>query len=115
MKKTRFLLIALCVCMLLPLLTGCEKDNDSNKPAYETCGRETLDDGIPEGYDLENQTVGIFYAEHIASHVIGDDDTTDIVFTRIHEKNLKVAERLNVELDFISSNTDWTGVADILT
>lgn len=112
MKKTRFLLIALCVCMLLPLLVSCGKDPTYT---YTDCPpAKQPDDGIPEGYDLENQTVGIFYAEHIASHVIGDDDTTDIVFTRIHERNLKVAERLNVELDFISSNTDWTGVADIL-
>ena len=113
-KTTRILLIALCICMLLPLLVSCGKEKDSNKSDYETCGRETFDDGIPEDYDLENQTVGVFYAEHIATHVIGKEDETDIVFSKIHERNLKVAERLNVELDFISSNTDWTGVADIL-
>jgi len=113
MKTKRLWLIALCFCMLIPLIASCGKDGSHDSTNCPTI--EQIDDGIPEDYDLENQTVGLFYAEHIASHVIGDDEATDIVFSRIYEKNLTVAERLNVKLDFIGSGTsDWTQVSDVL-
>jgi acyl carrier protein len=89
MKKYRFLTIALCIVMVLPLLVGCKNNKSPDTPDIENT---SYYDTVPDNYDLENQTVGVFYAEHIASHVIGKDDETDIVFSKIHEKNLLVEE-----------------------
>ena len=100
--------------MLMPLMISCGKDDESGDD-IETDYITKFTYNVPDGYDLENQTVGVFYAEHISLHVIGKDDETDIVYSKIHEKNVFVEEKLNVDLDFVSSNTDWTGVADILS
>ncbi|MBQ9693061.1 MAG: hypothetical protein IJV70_07905 [Clostridia bacterium] len=110
MKKTRFLLILLCFCMLIPLIVACGKDpvpagEEGDKPRYDDKTRETAADSIPDDYDLEGATIGLFYGTHFDYSVIGDADTTDIVFSKIHERNLSVQDRLNVELNFIGSGS----------
>ena len=119
MKKIRILLIILCFAMLLPLLVACEKEeekiNTNDKYIYDDSSRERAADSIPEGYDLEDQTIGLFYAQHVEKTVIGDEEATDIVYSKIYERNLSVAERLNVDIDFISSNTTaWSDVIDVM-
>ena len=62
MKKIRFLLITLCLCMLLPL-AACgeeEKPNETtnDKYYYDDSSRERAADTIEFGYDLQNQTIG---------------------------------------------------------
>ena len=69
MKKVRILLIVLCFAMILPLLVACEKEeekiNTNDKYIYDDSSRERAADSIPEGYDLEDQTIGLFYAQHV--------------------------------------------------
>ena len=109
MKKFRFLLILLCFCMLLPI-AACGKDEPQNevpddKYYYDDSSRERAADSIPEGYDLENQTITFFirYPKH--AEVVGDSESTDIIYSKIHERNLTVTERLNVKLEYIASAT----------
>jgi len=109
MKKASFLLILLCFCLLLPL-AACGQDTgpageEGDKPRYDDKTRETAADSIPDDYDLEGATIGLFYGTHFDYSVIGDADTTDIVFSKIHERNLSVQDRLNVELNFIGSGS----------
>lgn len=119
MKKVRILLILLCFAMILPLLVACEKEEEktdtNGKYVYDDSCREKAADSIPEGYDLGNETIGVFYAAHTEKHLLGDDESTDIVFSRIYERNLSVEERLNVDLNMISSGTtEWDDVIDVM-
>ncbi|MBQ9692609.1 MAG: hypothetical protein IJV70_05585 [Clostridia bacterium] len=108
MKKIRFLIFALCLCMLLPLLIACgneekpEGPNDQTDLDGET--RETAKDTIPDGYDLENQTITIWFHGQ-KDDALGIEGTTDIVFSKIHERNLSVQERLNVDLQFMEGTS----------
>ena len=119
MKKLRFALILLCFCMILPLMAACKKEevktDTGNKYVYDDLTRETAADSIPEGYDLEGQTIGIFYPLAQEKFIIGDEETTDIIFSRIYERNLSVEERLNVELDYIDSGVEgWEDSSNVL-
>ncbi|MBE6609329.1 MAG: hypothetical protein E7634_01530 [Ruminococcaceae bacterium] len=118
MKKCRFLLLILCLCLLLPI-AACKKEEGPELSDYERkyddLTRETARDSIPEGYDLDGAEIGVFYAAHQEKGVIGDGEATDIVYSKIYERNLSVAERLNCELEFISSNTTaWQDVTGVL-
>ena len=111
MKLSRFLLILLCFCMLIPVITSCG-DNNSNGGGgnliYDGTSRETAEDSIPEDYNLGGETIGVFYGDHFDYSVIGDGETTDIVFSKIYERNLTVQARLNVKLNFIGSGSkNW--------
>lgn len=112
MKKTRFLLLILCLCMILPLLVACDKEETPNvdvtgKYEYDDSSRERAADSIPEDYDLESQTIGIWWHEY-DEETLGLEDTTDIVYSRIYERNLSVEERLNVDIDFMGcSASTW--------
>ena len=119
MKKTRFLLILLCFCMLLPLLVACGKDTDQteipkDKYDYDDSSRERAADSIPYGYNLEGQSI-IFWHSGYGWEAYGLEDTTDIVYSRIHERNLSVAERLNVNIEFLeSTEARWQDAASEL-
>ena len=112
MKKLRFLLILLCFCLMLPI-AACGKEEPTNdipddKYFYDDSSREKASDTIPYGYTLDNQSIGIWYFG-VGTEVIGIDDTTDIVYSRIHERNLSVEDRLKVDLDFQQCNdAHWT-------
>ena len=83
MRKTRLLILLLCVSMILPVLVSCaDPDDDPNNPNLDFTEYE---DNIPQGYSLNGDTVGILYAGHIETQVIGDDESLDIVYTKIHE------------------------------
>ena len=104
MKHIRFLLILLCFCLIIPF-TSCEKEKPTvdtgNKYFYDDSCREKAADSIPEGYDLENQTIVFWYHNYeYEKDVIGDDETTDIVYSKIFERNRSVEERLNVIIDY---------------
>ncbi|MBQ9691602.1 MAG: extracellular solute-binding protein [Clostridia bacterium] len=119
MKKISLLLILLCVCMLLPLAScGKEPENPAVSEfdqKYDDKTRETARDLIPEDYDLENQTIAFFYPRSDEKSVLGDSESTDIIFSRIHERNLTVEERLNVDIEFIDSGTTaWRENSDII-
>ena len=105
MKKIRTILLILCFCMVFPLLVACgdnttDSTRDPNKYIYDDSSRERAADSIPEEYDLDGATVSFFYSTSDET-VLGDSETTDIVYSKIHERNLSVEERLNVEIEFI--------------
>ena len=120
MKKIRFVLLLLCFCMILPLVVACGKTEDQNdvdaeKYYYDDSTRERAADSIPEDYDLENQTIGFFYPQINEKFILGDGETTDIIYSRIHERNLSVEERINVDIEFISSGVEaWQDCSEII-
>ena len=103
----------LCVSLILPILVSCaDPEDDPTNPNLDVTEYE---DNIPEGYSLNGDTVGIFYAGHIEQEVIGDNENLDIVYTKIYERNLKVAQRLNCDLNFISSGTTyWADFTEVV-
>ena len=120
MKKFKFSMLLLCLCMLLPIIVAWgETENPSQNTEdiyyYDDSSRERASDSIPDGYDMENQSIGIFHTPARANDICGISDTTDIVYSRIHERNLSVEERLNVDLEFMSSNTSsWQDASDMI-
>jgi hypothetical protein len=106
--------------MILPLVVACGKtedktDVDADKYYYDDSTRERAADSIPEDYDLENQTIGFFYPQPQEKFALGDGETTDIIYSRIHERNLSVEERLNVDIDFISSGVEaWQDCSEVI-
>ena len=124
MKKTRFILLLLCFCMVLPILVSCGGGDDEGTghdewiyPYDDSC-RELAIDSVPEGYVLNGREVGIFYAAHCEKDVIGMDsmiEEYDLVYSKVYERNLLVQRRLDVRLDMISSATTyWGDVTDVL-
>jgi len=100
MKKTRFIILLLCFCLIIPTLVACGKEEEktpevTGKYDYDDSSRERAADSIPDNYDLENQTIGIWWHETMEA-TLGLEDTTDIVYSKIYERNLSVEERLNV-------------------
>ena len=109
MKKFRFLLILLCFCMLLPI-AACGKDEPKNevpddKYYYDDSSRERAADSIPLEYDLENQTITFLMRYPEFKDVVGDSESTDILYSKIYERNLSVIERLNVDLQFAATSS----------
>ena len=116
MKNFKVLLLLLCFCLILPI-AACGKtetpsaDTDG-KYKYDGLTRETAQDTIPDGYDMDNQTITIWMHGQ-KDDSIGIADSTDIVYSRIHERNLRVEERLNVDIDFYySSAATWQDSSD---
>ena len=109
MRKTRALLLVLCICMLLLVLPACK---NVNEPPITVCPSPPLRDTIPKGYDLQNQTVNILHTSDGVLEVCGEDESEDYLNIRIFETNIRVEDRLNVDLNFVNSNT--AGYADTL-
>lgn len=113
MKKRRFVLLLLCFCLILPFMVSCKDDDDDDDSGfiydYDDSSREKAKDSVPEGYDLDGESVGIYYASYIEKTVIGGgnniEDDRHIVYSKIYERNSTVEARLNAELNFIPSQT----------
>ena len=123
MNKKRFILLLLCFCLILPVMVSCKDDDDDDRDHdfiydYDDSSREKAMDSVPEGYDLKGQTVGIFYADHVGETVIGREDMEGerhLVYSKIYERNAIVEDRLNVDLEFIPSQTAyWADVTTVL-
>ena len=119
MTMKRYLLLFLCFCMRLPLLVACGKEETpdvdvAEKYYYDDSTRERAADSIPDDYDLENQTISFFTRADQDKNIWGDSENTDIVYSKIYERNLSVEERLNVQIEFIpSGTTSWQEASDL--
>ena len=109
--------------MVLPVLVGCgggEEDDweDDFIYDYDDSCREKAIDSVPAGYDLGGRQIGLFYAAHIESSVIGLDaliEDYDLVYSKVYERNQLVQRRLHTKLKMISSATTyWGDVTDVL-
>ena len=90
--------------MIIPTLIACQPQEE--KPSVKPDNGKIID-SIPADFDMKGETVGILYPGHIEDQVEGDNETLDIVYTKIYERNEKVAARLNVDLQLIHSGTTW--------
>lgn len=105
--------------MMATFLVSCKPDDgpddDEWNIVYDDSTRELAKDSIPEGFSLDGQTIGIFYAQHVEDTTIGDNEEQDIVYSAIYERNQSVMKRLKCVLNFIPSGTTaWDQVPDVL-
>ncbi len=106
-RKTALLLL---ICMAFTVFAACADAKDDDKGNTDIVGEDEIEylDSIPEDYNLNGQQVGFLYSGVYEDTVEGDDETLDIVYTRVYERNVKVEARLNVDLNFINAgNTEW--------
>lgn len=113
--KYKILLLVISLMTVVSLLVSCadnNKKNNNDNPFddsyYDDSSRERARDNVPAGYKLDGDTVTILYPGHVEDEVIGRDDMLDLVYTNIHDRNIRVKGRLNCELNFYhSGTTDW--------
>ena len=123
LKSKSFLIIFLCFCLLLPTLVSCaetKKPSSSiNRPGseyYDDSSRERTKGNLPDDIDLDGETVYFFYFSPLELDVEGEDEETDIVYTAIYERNLKVEAWLNMELSFEPTETEyWSDASKEIT
>ncbi len=111
----RKLSLLLLICMAIGIFAACA-DTPEEKPNEDIIGKDEIDylDSIPEDYNMEGQTIGILYSGLYEDMVEGDNESLDIVYTTIYERNIKVESRLNVDINFINAgNTLWDAFTPI--
>ena len=108
MKKTRFLLVLICLSLIISGLISCA-DPEDEKEDYDG---EILD-GVPEDYDLNGSTIGIFIPSWFELEAQGDAEAIDLVYSKIHQRNLTVNARLNCKFNYILSDATTANWADV--
>lgn len=120
MGNKRFTLVTLFLCfaMLFTTLCACSDNNDKERgdwdlsDYYDNSSRERTSGNLPTNIDLHGETVGIFYSSWLELDVEGEDEKNDIVYRAIYERNLKVKNWLNVDLNYMPSNTSfWSDIS----
>ena len=104
----------LCLLAVLLMASGCSEsdstaDNESAEDTaaltIETESRETaradIKDGLPEDIDLQGQKVSFIIVPECAAYDILGESGGDIIFDAVYNRNLRVEERLNVDIDCI--------------
>ena len=128
MKKIISLL--LCLAMLLPALAGCsetnpEDDAASENPAAESetapveeeepeVSRANMPDNLPADLDFGGQTFGQFSQTEskVEEFYRGPEELTgEVVADAVYQRNVKVADRLNIAFNFVSTSGDF--VSDV--
>ena len=109
--------------MLLSALASCSDANGPqdgsgsyNDDYYDDSTRAKTKGNLPDDINLNGETVGIFYSSSLKLSVEGEGEETDMVYTSIFERNAKVENWLNVNLDFLPSDaTGWSEVSGEIT
>lgn len=116
-KRLTFVLLLLCFAMVFPTFCACadgtgDKRGDWNQDYYDNSSRERTSGNLPEDIDLHGETVGVFYSTWLELDVEGEDEKNDIVYSAIYERNLKVKNWLNVDINYMpSSALTWDTVS----
>lgn len=117
-KKIHTIILILCFAMLLPTLVACSDDKTSKKDPdfyadyYDNSSRERTSGNLPSDIDLKGETVGIFYSQWLELDVEGEDETNDVVYTSIYERNIKVKKWLNVDFEYYpATDATWQGAS----
>ncbi|MGM9652339.1 MAG: hypothetical protein ACI3XP_01740 [Eubacteriales bacterium] len=89
-------------------------DTDTTDPGNGETARADRRDSLPDSLNLNGETITILARNtpNVLNYdVIGTDNTGDLVFDAVWERNSKVKERLNVSLNVIPSQS--TGLNDL--
>ena len=109
MKK--LISILLLVGMMTGLLVSCAEEK---KPATTTVGGETnkTTDDLPDNLDFGGQEIKIICADEEITMLsfVADEESEDLVSTKIYERNLAIQKRLNVNIEIVET-TDHASVA----
>ena len=109
MKK--LISILLLVGMMTGLLVSCAEEK---KPATTTVGGETnkTTDDLPDNLDFGGQEIKIICADEEITMLsfVADEESEDLVSTKIYERNLTIQKRLNVNIEIVET-TDHASVA----
>jgi len=122
MKKLLCTLLALLT--VSPMLIACsgggnETDTaaaDDTTAAAETTAateseynRSTAPDSLPDNLDLNGQTVVLYYRDHEITQkaqMEGENNGGDVLYDAVYERNQKVKDRLNVNIEFKKGPAD---------
>ena len=111
MKKKQFLILLLSVSIIFTGLVSCAPNNNNEKGEFD----DEILDSVPEDYTLNGNKVGIFYVSWLDKDVQGDEEATDLVYSKIHQRNLIVETRLDCDFVYIPSDAvggdDWRDAA----
>ena len=117
-RTKAYLIFFLCFCLVLPTLVSCADSKGPstnvdrpNNDYYDDSTRAKTKGNLPDDIDLDGETVYFFYFQPLELDVEGEDEETDIVYTAIYERNLKVEAWLNVDLNFEPTETTYWGDA----
>ena len=120
-RNTRILSLLLAACMLCAaFLTACGEEQSDDLPAAAATAAETAaavtspaetdrasrPDGLPE-LDYDGATVNILYRKvpNLPDYEMTAELTGDVVDDAVYYRNLKVSERLNLNLSFSGQGT----------
>ncbi|MGM9652378.1 MAG: hypothetical protein ACI3XP_01940 [Eubacteriales bacterium] len=118
---TALLLAPLAACSKSPTPSDTQPDTSSAAPDTETpvsgepdtpavTERSDFKDNIPADLRFGGDTVNVYYRDTIEVYnVYGTDNAGDVVTDAIWQRNLSVAERLNIEFNYIRSAASGTG------
>ncbi|MBR2460034.1 MAG: hypothetical protein IKB34_02230 [Clostridia bacterium] len=120
---TRISIFLLCLCMIIPYQTSCAETDGTNKNPneyddgyYDGSTRAKTKGNLPDDINLNGETVGIFFSSYMELNVKGEEEETDMIYTSIYERNLKVENWLSVNLSFLpSDSTGWSEISSELS
>ncbi|HHX53896.1 MAG TPA: hypothetical protein GX704_03205 [Clostridiales bacterium] len=130
MKNTkRLLALLLAAAIMLPLISGCggtvETEAESSATEIETTAEVTTDpndrsgyqDSLPEDIDLGGMTLGVYCVKTSGDtdFIMGADEPSgDIVEDTVMERNEKVFERLNVNINYTLTDTAYNEIGNVV-
>ena len=130
MKNTkRLLALLLAAAIMLPLISGCggtaETEAETSATETETVAEVTTDpndrsgyrDSLPEDIDLGGITLGVYCVKTSGDtdFIMGADEPSgDIVEDTVMERNEKVFERLNVNINYTLTDTAYNEIGNVV-
>lgn len=96
--------------------TAEEAETDAPEPEPAELSRENTPDNLPESMDFEGaQITFILRPENLLFDGTGDN-SGDVVFESVYNRNLAVEERLNVDLNYIATqDNDFSAMASLVS
>ena len=104
MKKHTFFLLAVLAAMLI--LSSCGEETEQtptpdvpvNEPAEEITEAKKYIDDVPEDLRYDGQEVRFLVNQQYGRHDLTGDNSGDIVFDAVYNRNLYTEDRLNVKI-----------------
>ena len=110
-RRTADLALILCLTLINGLVFSCGSESPpvetdiSNEDISNSLTEEVISkSGVPDDYDLGGEIITIYnapYDDGVAWLASVEEETGDTVEDAIYQRNLEVAEKLNIQLEFV--------------